>query len=349
MSTNISILERIFVGSMKHYMKDILNKYNTANHYEFLEFSKNLILHGRDDQILQLFYLEKFFPVFYNNQIIFNSSLQENISDIYLDIEKNLIENYVSPKKGIDNIHPFLVNFGNSKKNILNNLYIKYCTLEDENVIIKVSKVFLINDYKENNWEEICLHKLNIKKMDIKSNSLNFKLLQHLKKYIQEQNILTSENKNKKNILSMIESLPEFFEFSTKKFSEPTSTTSQEKISKTLDSLNINFSREFSRDGYVYDYFLPDLNIVLEYDGPDHFYPLQTQLKEKYKFRHKNITENTKSKVIIIPYYEYLRNDTQDAFKSYLKKMLFKDTDFSKGSLFIENFDMYKAAIRPLL
>jgi hypothetical protein len=352
MSTNTHILEKIFVGSMKHYMKDMLNKFNTATHSEFLEYSKSLITFGRDDQILQLFYLEKFLPVLKYNKIIDTNTNEENLSRVTLDIEKNLLDYYITSKKNKSNIYQYLVNFGNFRKNIMDEMFNRYSTLEDEKLFLKVSNVFLLNNFSEKNWEEICLNRIRPEEVDIKGNSLNFKLLQHLKKYLKEKYISQTHDEIKnfnQNTISFLMSLPDFFSLSTKNLTEPNPTTTQEKLSKTLDTLNIQFSKEFSRDGYIYDYFLPELNIVLEYDGPDHFYPLQTQLKEKFKFRYRNITKNTNSKVVIIPYYEYLRCDTQDSFKAYLRKILFKDSDFSKGSLFVENYDMYKASIRPLM
>ena len=58
-----------------------------------------------------------------------------------------------------------------------------------------------------------------------------------------------------------------------------------EFIGETLQDLNIKFIKRHKIGPFTVDYFLPDLNVVLEYYEPEYFYPLQTQLTEFIKYK----------------------------------------------------------------
>jgi very-short-patch-repair endonuclease len=51
----------------------------------------------------------------------------------------------------------------------------------------------------------------------------------------------------------------------------------ESKISSYLDKNNIKYIREYKINGYKYryDFYLPDLNILIEYDGMQHFKPVE--------------------------------------------------------------------------
>ena len=92
----------------------------------------------------------------------------------------------------------------------------------------------------------------------------------------------------------------------------------ENEISNYLESKNIGYEKQKSFDGCVYvnkmqyDFFIPSKNICIEYDGVQHFKPIEyfggdknfkSQLiKDKIK---SDFCKNNGIKLIRIPYYEY--------------------------------------------
>ena len=55
------------------------------------------------------------------------------------------------------------------------------------------------------------------------------------------------------------------------------SSRGENKITSILNKYDIKFIKEYKIDGhkYRYDFYLPDLNLLIEYDGPQHFRPVE--------------------------------------------------------------------------
>jgi hypothetical protein len=92
----------------------------------------------------------------------------------------------------------------------------------------------------------------------------------------------------------------------------------EERVSKYLISNKIEYIKQKSFDGCVYknkmqfDFFLPNFNICIEYDGKQHFEPIEYfgGIESLDKQKHKDFIKNefcskNNIRLIRIPYYEY--------------------------------------------
>ena len=95
----------------------------------------------------------------------------------------------------------------------------------------------------------------------------------------------------------------------------------EEKISNILKEFNINYIPEYSFDNskYRFDFYLPDFNILIEYDGEQHFRSVEYfGGDEAYELRkvndlNKDLLAISKNIPLIrIPYYKY------DSLKTFL-------------------------------
>ena len=82
--------------------------------------------------------------------------------------------------------------------------------------------------------------------------------------------------------------------------------------------------------------------MIVEADGPDHFFPLQSQLKNKYKFRYTYLQTFYKKKIVSIPYFEWNRQDNQYLANQLLHKLIYSDYSIFDSELFNCNFDLLK-------
>lgn len=109
------------------------------------------------------------------------------------------------------------------------------------------------------------------------------------------------------------------------------------KIQEILDKLNIKYFQEYSFNECInpktnyklrFDFYLPEYNCCIEYDGIQHFKYYETGWVTKQKYEDtiyrdtiKNLyCKNNKIKLIRIPYTEY-KNINQ----KYLKELIFND------------------------
>ena len=117
----------------------------------------------------------------------------------------------------------------------------------------------------------------------------------------------------------------------------------EEKLVKSFKNLKIKYLEQHRIKNYISDYYLPDLNTIVEYFGPDHFYPLQTQIDQKSKFRLKEISKEGYN-IIIIPWFDYERC-SHDGDATYYIKNLLENCNYKKildSAFFYENYDMLK-------
>jgi very-short-patch-repair endonuclease len=108
--------------------------------------------------------------------------------------------------------------------------------------------------------------------------------------------------------------------FDTKKFKF---SKGEKCISEVLDMLNITYLQQYTFDNcrdinvLPFDFYLPDLNICIEYDGQHHYYPVtfngitkeEAEKNHLITVKHDKIKNeyciNNNIKLIRIPYYEY--------------------------------------------
>ena len=267
-------------------------------------------------------------------------------------------------------IYQFLQLYGNSRPKILDKLYTSYLndTLQN-NLFFQISRILLVNGHNStSSTKNSNLLSLNNKKLSQEAQSID---LSWENKCLEKLTPLITTNKNK---LAEIPNLPIFPHLirhvnltlgfpldktecsncisemlkiiktrpSHKTQKDLLSSQTQGKIIKTLNIMKIKYIEEYEIDGYFIDFFLPDLNIGLEYNGPNHYYPLQTQFNEKTKFRYKQIVGFSNIKLIFINYWEWQRIDNDHLTVNYLKKLLYDNYKIEDGPLFYENFDTLK-------
>ncbi len=328
-----NVLDRIVVNNLKHYLSDLFIKYNEMSFPLFMDHCEHFILtHRQSSNFSKLFYFQNFFPIF---QIIEPLTSKELIPAYNKNIESLLIKHLHK-----NEITQFFYNYGNINKTLLKRLYSNFhlCNQSD---FIKISQIFYLNNFAEyetgqSPWEDIAInffHKFSIDQTYIearaKNNLIFFKLLMHLNEFrpFIDQNIIKEVKCNQDQ--------------------EATISKTEQNLKDILQVLNIQFISNYEKYYQQFDYYLPDLDLYLEFLGPDHFYPLQTQLKEKSKNKY---LYNLKAgrKIIIIPYWEYSRYDHIDATSNYIRKLIYEDFDLTKGPLFRENFDFFVSSKLPL-
>lgn len=113
------------------------------------------------------------------------------------------------------------------------------------------------------------------------------------------------------------------------------------KISLILNKLNIRYQREYALDNsrYRYDFYLPDLNILIEYDGMHHFKAVPTWggasrlSKDNFRDIAKNELAISKNKLLIrIPYTKY--NDLEN----YILYSISQYYKYRYENVFYKNF-----------
>ena len=325
--------EKIFAQKLSKFLQSTISLFNNSENYRHFVFeAQNIINFGHPDDILGLYYFNNYFEIINRNKLIKNDNIAFDKSSFKTDLNSYLIKTYSTNHGTKLNISNFFREYGLYEKPLIDALYNLYeakIKSSDEFFFIDMSKIFLLNSY-DKQWQDICLKGIDIHYNKLLTdsminNSLIYKLVEHLSEY-DENNKLLQKLKNL-----------------------PVKTQSNTKISKTqnnigtiLSSLGIKYISEYQNNYYTYDFFLPEYNTMIEYDGVDHFYPLQTQLKEKNKFRYKNITKKNDIKIIIIPYFEYCIFDTLPAQKYFIRRLINKKYNYFDGELFHENFDMLK-------
>jgi hypothetical protein len=341
----LMIKEKIFLKRISVYLEKLIQLNNSLPKEEFIKVSENVIKYNDANDIIKLFYFSKFYnilPILKEHNEGEYFSFKSNDHEGYIcKIEDFLVKDYFdsSDTKKNDQIN-FLRKYSNISDRILNKLY-TYFLHGIQNLtqhkILEIGKIFLINDYSENEWENFLLSKLNVEQVlkNSKSNNLNIKLMNHLNERVGFNN-----EKDKESLNDMNEDL--FISQVSGTGNDVILTKTQTNIGNFLSNLGYNFIPEYFREGYTHDYYLPDKDTVIEYDGPTHFYPLQTQLNEESKFRYKTIYTNTNSKIVSIPYFELQRYEAADRTEQFIERKISGNLNIFKSPLFEENYDMFK-------
>lgn len=330
--------DKIFRDKLTKYLKELLKVYNNNPFSEFRKFAVDSVTQPKDPQeILKFYYFDKYFDFLYETKRVLDKKKMEPelIKELNSIVTREYARNTIDRSHNL-NYYQFLMRYGRSdKNNILNSIFNEYYQsnkVDNQSLILSTSKIFLINSFTDKNWQSICREKLKIKNLPLNDGIID-KLVKH---------VYSADNVDSKETMS--EEVAELqIASDLEKRDDITTTKTQMKIKKFLDILGVKYIEEFRHKQYTYDYFLPDLNAILEFHGPDHFYPLQTQLDEKNKFRMINIRENFSGKIIVIPFFEFMRFDTDQTTLSYLRNVIFKNYDlFEENSLlFKENFDLF--------
>lgn len=327
MHRNIQITKKIFKQKLEHYLIPVQSIIKTKDNSQIIEDCKNFIIKNPKDNILPLLYLHKFSKFLYNTPGTSDHILPDRVQFLHTtfieEVDKFIVNTLVSDKTNATYGH--FMRYGKFRKQILDLIFDIYKTKTQMPIYLfnQISKILFINNYS-NEWENYCVEHLKRNPDLLKGRDhILYKLFQDI------------SNKYKVKL-----------ETSTTNISTPsdefTTSQTQTHVKQTLEKLKIKYKEEYDRDHYKYDYYLPELDIIVEYHGPLHFYPLQTQLTEKDKFRLSSISKSFPSKIVIIPYFEWERLETEMHKTNYMMKVLFQKYNIFDSPLFTENYDMQK-------
>lgn len=112
----------------------------------------------------------------------------------------------------------------------------------------------------------------------------------------------------------------------------------QGKVLNYLNLFGYETQQEVKFDNYSVDIYLPKQKIAIEFCGPYHFYPYQSQLIEKDKYRHRYITSKFNLEILYIPIFEYKLLLTDMHFESYFKYKIEQTDKLRNENLFKEIF-----------
>lgn len=337
---NLNILKK----SLKNYLSTEITIYNQLkSNDEFLTFYSLQIKNNNmdKDNLLKLFYFNRFFSLIFQDEI-----KSKIINDKPLNEDKNFINNVedlftnqiffeISENKILYKYLDFFSHYGSFRKSLLYKLLEKYKEkyniITNKNFQSQLMKLFMIQNFNHN-WEEYFHQNIFDIAEKNRLSRLEFFLLFHFhEKYKNNESFNIKRLKYNINRNPLISDKDELI---------LTITKTQINIKKYLNKLKLKYIEEFQEDGFSYDYFLPDFNIVLEFDGPVHFYPLQSQYLDWHKFRYRMINDLFKRRVVYIPYFEWMQLETENFNLEYLKKLIFLNWDYKETNCFKESYDI---------
>lgn len=289
------------------------------------------------DELLKIFYFNRFFSIIFqndtksipSNEIPLNENklFISNIEDIYINniFDKLKMKELGEVYKDLD----FFLHFGSYRKSIVYKLFDKYIenfnNINDFRGHLLMLKIFLIQDIN-NGWENKVLEIIKIIDKKPFLDKTEFFLLYHFSEKFKNDKLINFNFHMGRNPVTEKD--------------DKNITKTQSNIKKLFEVMKIEYIEEYQADGYSYDYYLPKLNIVLEFDGPLHFFPLQAQFIDNYKFRYRMINDLFQKRVVYIPYYEWMKMETDSFTLEYLKKIIYNKWDYKDTNCFRESYDI---------
>lgn len=326
--------------NLMNYLSDEIKIYSnicSMNNKEFQKYFLNLIDQRAltNENLIKLFYFNRFFSLIYEKEIkskVFKSIPLNQENSIINEIENHLLNSFLEEKcKDLNILNKYFITCGKYRKSFLkkfHDYYIqRFSKISDCSIHQKIMETLMICDF-EGEWEKKCFEIIKeIEKNNILTRQEFFLLFHYFEKfkdleYFKVDFHLSRQPKNK--------------DFNT------TETKTQNNIKFYLKEMNIEFIEEFQQDGYSYDFYIPKYNTVLEYDGPIHFYPLQTQYLEKDKFRFRMINKLYKRKLVYVPYFEWSKIEIDSFARVFLRKIIFQDSAYQNSNCFRENYYLNK-------
>lgn len=312
----------------------------------------------------------------YKKETIFNSSLflnqnKQNTKKTETEVTESLSTNEYTFKREITNyllglftsndqykkiIFEFLKNFGKSNLVLLKTIYNIYytsqvnrlkqiCMNQEKNKAI-LSLIIGVETSKSSSSNSICMY-------NIKYNHSYDSLSDYCRR------ILTQNEYNIIKIIYNIEEvlyyndyndliLTNIFKSIYNKENNIANTNSSVSTSEIQRKIYVFLKNKYENrfflmeevkfDKYIVDLYIKDLNLVVECNGPSHFYPFMTMFKQSDKVRYYHLKRRFNLDIVSIPYYEYENQDTEGHMKNYINNKF----DFVEGNSKID-FDLLNA------
>ena len=312
------------------FLVQIINQHKLNRNEMILYEAKEEIDRGFKNDILKYYYFYKYYLDQNEETMTSLDILDQYFVESYT---KKLSISFNSEKEGVTlrNLNPqkyeFLFNYGRMRPKILDELYNIYISEDKIKAIdfFHLSILFLHNNYPEN-WEERC-SKLFFEKIFYSfdkyycfliAKRINFKL----GKNIISEEIIKNEIFNK-------------FDLRTEDYDKK----SKSNLKLMLEDMKIPFETDKFFGTIKTSFFLKELNTIVDYDGFEYFFPLQTQLLNPIKFRYKFLKDIFNVKVVSIPYFEWLKYSTNQELQTLINKLIFSSYDIYDSYLYKTNFD----------
>lgn len=363
----MNLSEKIFKQKLEIFLKPILDILTTKN----ISLAKNnsnkksiqeFVLKKPSENLILYLYFNKF-SFLLKDKNLKSSFIKEEMKEIEKEIETVIIKSF-KQEKYLNEFYVHFKKYGQFNKRLIEliykdifiNLIGEEQSQKNFNDFLKISKILMFSEFRttnENkekntcdisnnleklNWKQICKEKLekNLNYYIKTKNNSDIKLYE----YVLDEHTLKDFNENSKKS-KYISSSHNNLDLSNKGYS---TSFRQINLQNSLLRNLKDVKSEYTRAGYIYDCYSESKDIIFEFNGPQHFYPLQTQLIDSDKFRIKNIYQNFKSKIVIIPYYEWERLETDKHIDIYLEKAINLKYNLLDSPLFKENFDLTKFA-----
>lgn len=300
----MNLIQKIYKQKIENYLKDIIKTYVDEKNIAVISQFKQELQNPIAENILKYYY---FYQYYITDQNESNECL-ESIDDL-------LINKCILNKE----IQYFFYDYGTIRPTLLKTLYERYMNDEllERNAFVAITKILMYNQVKD--WELKCLDKFQF----FKSDPFEHRLSRLINKKLGHDALKIQVKYN--NNPDLIESY-----------------TSNSQYKLIIDKFGLNCEKEKIFDEYSVDIFISSINTIMETDGPDHFYPLQSQLKNRSKFRYHYLNSFFKMKLVSIPYFEWGRQDNDFLASQFLYKLIYSDYSIFDSELFSCNFDLLK-------
>lgn len=321
-------MEKVIQAKLMKYLNGTIQKLidnSNGGYNAIINEIPYVLKKGNQSQIMELIYFSKYSHVL--KMKVKQIDRKKNLS-MYSLIQKNILMNLVNKAENNLYLNIILKDYGGLFDENFYRDYIKNFNPSSNFQDLKdFIKICYLNNQTNIDFNELII---TFNKNHIQNNkySTDFLLSKILK-------ILLKETKIQKETFDI-------FEHKTLKENDyiPTSSQTQTKLQKYFNTFNIKFIEEYIIEDYISDYYLPEHKILIEYLGPHHFYPLQSQLTQKDKFRHFYLKTVGNKDIIQIPYFEWERLSNDKMVFEYLDKRIKNKEDIT-NKMMKENFNTF--------
>lgn len=316
----------------KYLLKDILNKNIDASeeYKQFIIPFLNGTSSNYSDFVTFFSYYKNFGRIIPIDDLICEKVLKPICNKIKINI--GLIEDENKYKEVEMNILKFFTIVEALYYNGKINEVLKVIDLNIIKQIYDISKNVKLLNQNKINLIDFIINQLN----EINNNSNDKENLIMCKMNYFSNFILKNENNNNNNSFINNINKTRFFKI--------------ERIVSVLKEMNIDYLTEYNFDNYKVDFYLPKYNAVIELNGFSHYYPLQTQLKEKDKFRYCYLRRMYGLKFLFIQkfYDEYYTVNEQ--YNEYIRKslgLILNDNQLDKNTRLDIKYDIIEEHNKP--
>jgi very-short-patch-repair endonuclease len=294
--------QRIIKQKLEKYLHVVIESFKRGKSESVLSDFNQEMMNPSSENILKYFYFYKYY--------LRDSNESENALNILEDI---LIKQRLENRE----ICFFYFDYGSLCPRALDSIYKLYHNQsQTQKNFITMTRILMYNDCTD--WEERCFDRFHL----FENHPFEYRVSRLINHKFGEEKIKLA--------------------FNNKYFKPEISTSQVIHTNLISNELGLHCEKETRFHDYVIDIYIPSLETVVETDGPDHFYPLQSQFKNRNKFRYKYLHTFFKKKLVSLPYFEICRQDNDYLLGQWIYKLIYSEYDLFESELFKTNFDLLK-------